>query len=186
VPSQFVPVPVPSSPARPRPSLTRLCAAGGLLVGALDLLAAILFGAFTGATPTRVAQSIASGLLGRAAYAGGWRTAALGVALHFGIAVCVAGVYVVVSRRPGWRVRPAVAGAIYGLAVFVFMYRVVLPLAGLHVWPARWQEFARAIGAHLFAVGWPIAFLTAYLDRPIERGDGPRGGSHSPAGAEHA
>jgi hypothetical protein len=146
--------------------VTSVCATGGLLIALLDLLAAILFGVFTGVTPMRVAQSIASGLLGRAAYSGGWRTAALGVALHVGIAFCVAGVYVIGSRwLPRLRARPALSGAIYGLAVFVVMYRVVLPLAGLQAWPTRWPEFARAIGAHLLAVGWPIAWWTARQDR---------------------
>lgn len=163
---------VPALPVRPRPSLPRLCATGGLLVGVLDLLAAMLFGAFTGATPTRVAQSIASGLLGRAAYDGGWTTAALGIALHFGIATAIATVYVVASRRlPMLRTRPVVAGALYGLCVFVFMYRVVLPLAGLQAWPTRWQGFARAVGAHLFAVGWPIAFWTVRHDRMVKSDD---------------
>jgi hypothetical protein len=161
-----MPSPVRASSERSRPSLTSVCATGGLLVGVLDLSAAMLFGVFTGATPVRVAQSIASGLLGRAAYGGGWATAAIGVVLHFGIALCVASAYVVASRRlPGLRARPVVAGAIYGLGVFLFMYRVVLPLAGLQAWPARWQGFARAIGAHLMAVGWPIAFWTARQDR---------------------
>jgi uncharacterized membrane protein YagU involved in acid resistance len=164
-PSTMAPPPVPA-PLRSLPSLMRLCAIGGVLVGVLDLLAAVLIGTFTGAPPVRVAQSIASGLLGRAAYDGGWGTAAIGVGLHFGIAFSVASVYVLASRRlPALRTRPLLSGAVYGLGVFVFMYRVVLPLAGLQAWPTHWPGFARGVGAHLLAVGWPIALWTARKDR---------------------
>ena len=44
-------------------------------------------------------QSIASGLLGKAAYEGGSATAPLGLALHFFIAFVMALVYVLAARR---------------------------------------------------------------------------------------
>jgi hypothetical protein len=46
----------------------------------------------------RIRQSIASGLLGRHAFAGGWQTAALGVLLHFFIAFVIVLVFVLVAR----------------------------------------------------------------------------------------
>ena len=54
---------------------------GGLTAGALDILYAFVFyGIRIGATPTRILQSVAGGLLGReAARAGGLKTAALGL-----------------------------------------------------------------------------------------------------------
>lgn len=44
---------------------------GTLAVGVLDILDAIVFFALRGAQPIRILQSIAAGLLGRAAFAGG-------------------------------------------------------------------------------------------------------------------
>ena len=44
---------------------------GGAIAGALDLLFATTFAGFNGVAPTRVLQTIASGLLGNAAFAGG-------------------------------------------------------------------------------------------------------------------
>src|SRR5262245_41350424 len=66
---------------------------GGLVVGALDALDAIVFFGFRGATPTRIFQSIAAGLLGRASFQGGMRAALLGVAIHFFIAFCIVATY---------------------------------------------------------------------------------------------
>ena len=68
---------------------------GGLTVGALDLLDAIVFfGLRNGVAPVRIPQSIAAGLVGRpAAVAGGLSTAALGVALHFFIATTIVAVF---------------------------------------------------------------------------------------------
>jgi hypothetical protein len=77
------------------PSLAVL--AGGLAAGVIDITYACAFWAIkAGVRPTRIFQSVAAGLLGRqAAVAGGASTAALGLALHFFIALTVA----VVSTR---------------------------------------------------------------------------------------
>src|SRR5215468_3542340 len=55
---------------------------GGLVVGALDAIDAVVFFGLRGATPVRVFQGIAAGLLGRATLEGGLRTALLGLAIH--------------------------------------------------------------------------------------------------------
>ncbi|MEZ5294061.1 MAG: hypothetical protein R2745_23465 [Vicinamibacterales bacterium] len=148
---------------QPAPWLGRAIRGGTLLVGVLDFCAALAIGASTGTTPQRVAQSIASGLLGRAAYDGGWPTAALGLALHFTIACGVTTVFALASRRlPDLRRRPWLWGPLYGILVFLAMYRVVLPLAGLNAWPRRWVGFVNAVLAHVFAVGLPAALWTRH------------------------
>ncbi len=150
-------LPAPALAAR-APALLRTIVLGGAIVGVLDLIAAVSIGLAAGANPMRVVQSIASGLLGRAAYAGGWQTVAVGLAAHFTIATVVAAVYVLATRAwPAIGRRPLVAGSVYGLLVFATMYGVVLPLVGIRAWPTTASAYARAIGAHLFAVGWPIA-----------------------------
>lgn len=61
---------------------------GGVLAGACDMgYALIYFSGVRGAPAIVIPQSIAAGLLGEAAFAGGAATAALGVALHWFIAL---------------------------------------------------------------------------------------------------
>ena len=131
---------------------------GGGLAGVLDLLwAFFLYGRRAGPVP--VLQSIASGLLGADAYKGGAGTAALGFLLHFVIAFGAAAVYYLVSRRLGFLVRWAVlCGLLYGIAVYLFMNFVVLPLSAF---PGKITYSPRAlvigILGHMFLVGLPIA-----------------------------
>ena len=72
-----------------RPALIVL--AGGLVAGALDLTFAFLFYWPQGATPLRILQGIASGVLGRDSFEMGLASAALGAFFHFFISVCAAG-----------------------------------------------------------------------------------------------
>ena len=112
-----------------------------------------------------VGHSVASGLIGRpAALQGGWRTASLGIFLHFVIAFGAATVYYLASR--GIRLlteHPILSGLIYGELVFLFMNMVVLPLSALHRSPFQWTSFSPwpslitgPVG-HPFLVGLPIA-----------------------------
>ncbi len=105
-------------------------------------------------------QAIASGLLGASAYQGGVATAALGLALHFFIAIVAAACYFGASLK--WPVlirRPFLCGAAFGLAVFFFMQYVVLPLSDYRVRPLPRSLFINGIVAHVFFVGLPIAFF---------------------------
>jgi hypothetical protein len=143
-------------------SLNKAIFWGGLWCGILDFLSAVTAWRVS---PVRIGQSIAGGLLGRTeAVQGGWRTALLGVFLHFVIAFGAATVYVVASRRLRFLTQHAViAGLLYGWVVFLFMNMVVLPLSALHADPLRWTSFSPwptlvtgPIG-HPFLVGLPIA-----------------------------
>src|SRR3954469_17018955 len=103
---------------------------GTLTVGTLDALDAIVFFGLRGAAPVRIFQSIAAGVLGRAAFSGGWTTGALGVALHYFIAFGIVVTFIVASRRLGLLARhPLWAGVLYGVAVYFFMNRIVIPLS---------------------------------------------------------
>src|SRR2546429_1482695 len=82
-----------STTPRPFPAILL----GGLIVGALDLIYAILV--YSPQKPIRIPQTIASGVLGMKSYSGGAQTAALGVVLHFLIALGTATVYYLASRR---------------------------------------------------------------------------------------
>jgi uncharacterized membrane protein YagU involved in acid resistance len=133
---------------------------GGLAAGTLDILDAWIFFGLRGVSPISILHSIASGVLGRAAYQGGFRTAALGLALHFFIATVVAAVFIVASRRwAALTARPLVWGALYGVAVFFTMRDVVLPLAGVPASRFSWPVFTNGIFIHVLGVGIPIGLV---------------------------
>lgn len=105
-------------------------------------------------------QSVASGLLGRSAYAGGLPTAALGLGLHFFIAFVAAAVYFGASVKWPLLVRRAApCGLVHGIAVFFFMRHVVLPLSAFQPGPFSWPLFVNGLLIHAFGVGLPIALV---------------------------
>jgi len=120
-----------------------------------------------GVSPVRVLQSVASGLLGRDAYAGGVPTAALGLALHFFIATTAAAVFVeAASAWPMLIRRPVLFGITYGLVVFVVMQWVVLPLSAFRPGPFSWPAFVNGTLIHALGVGLPIALMARRFVRP--------------------
>jgi hypothetical protein len=146
-----------SAPRTGGPALAVL--AGGLAAGVLDILAAIAVYGLRGASPVRILQSIASGLLGAPAFEGGAATAALGLVLHFVIASGAAAVYYAASRfLPALVRRPLAWGAAYGVAVYLFMNFVVLPLSAVAQRPFVITATAVTILiVHIVCVGIPIA-----------------------------
>jgi hypothetical protein len=104
---------------------------GGLLAGLLDGLdAALLVALIHGVPVQRVFQFIASGLLGAGAFRGGWRTATIGLAIHFFIALSVAAFYYGLSLRIRMLIRkPVLCGSLYGVVVFAFMHFLIVPLS---------------------------------------------------------
>jgi len=141
-------------------SPARAIAYGGLTVGVLDGLDAIVFfGLRNGVGPIRIFKGIAGGLLGReAALAGGWPTALLGVVLHFTIATSIVAVFYVLSRRLPFLIRrPFVWGPVYGVAVYLTMNLVVLPLSALHGTglPQAVPVLLNGLLIHIIGVGTP-------------------------------
>src|SRR5437879_8076838 len=111
---------------------------GGLASGVLDITAALIVYGYLGAKPLRLLQGIAGGLLGPRAYSGGIATALLGLLCHFVIAFSAAAVYVAASRVTPFLVRHAVlCGALFGIAVFFFLSRVVVS-----VFDVAWFPFS--------------------------------------------
>ncbi|MGH9844251.1 MAG: hypothetical protein ACREEM_36475 [Blastocatellia bacterium] len=137
---------------------------GGLSAGALDFIGACVSNAPRGITPMRIAQSIASGSLGAAAFKGGYKTAALGVASHFLIALGAAAVYALASRKlPLLLEHVYLSGALYGVAVFWFMQLVVLPLSAISFKQNfSWPVVATGLIVHVLCVGWPIALAARW------------------------
>lgn len=151
-------------PAKPRAFQVILC--GGLVAGTLDLTAACITSWLrAGVGPVRVMQSVASGLLGADSYTGGAKTAVLGVALHFLIATVATAIFYFASRTLRFLVQhPILAGLLYGVAVYLFMNFVVLPLSAF---PQRAAPnlSGRIIGllVIMFCIGLPIASIVRWL-----------------------
>lgn len=137
-------------------------AVGGGIAGVLDLTQAlILFG-------KRVPFGIAAGLLGaNAARHGGAGTYALGILLHFFIALSAASIYYGASRKLTFlKNYPLVCGLFFGGAVEVVMSFIVLPLSALHATgPYELQEILLGFGVHMVVVGLPIAYGVKWFGR---------------------
>lgn len=132
---------------------------GGLAAGVGDITYAFVSAGLRGVGPVRVLQSVAGGLLGAAAREGGLASAALGAVLHFLIAMTAAAVYWLASRRMKVLVRrPVVCGLLYGVAVYVFMNAVVLPLSAIYFKPSHELSVVLpALAGHMLLVGLPIS-----------------------------
>jgi uncharacterized membrane protein YagU involved in acid resistance len=132
--------------------------AGGVVAGTLDILFAITFWAVkAGVQPSRILQSVAAGLLGRASFAGGWKTAALGLVLHFFIAISMAFVYYLMATR--WLAltrRPWTFGAVYGFALYLVMNYIVVPLSAASPGSRDALWIALSVVVHVLLIGVPI------------------------------
>jgi hypothetical protein len=150
-------------PARRTLSPALAVVAGGVTAGVIDMAFACAFWAIkAGVRPARIFQSVAAGVLGgKAAAAGGVQTAALGLALHFFIALTVALVYYTAARYAEalWR-RPWTFGSLYGVAVFGVMHYIVVPLSaagggGVPAFDLLWDGLSLVV--HALGIGVPVA-----------------------------
>jgi uncharacterized membrane protein YagU involved in acid resistance len=100
------------------------------------------------------------------AFDGGTATWILGLLLHFFITLCAAAVYWVASRKLEF-LRPHffVCGLFYGIAVFLVMNLVVLPLSAIPhpIGPFTVANLYQGLLAHMFLVGLPISMSLRYL-----------------------
>jgi hypothetical protein len=139
---------------------------GGLVAGTFDILFAFTQAWLRGRGPGRVLQTIASGLLGKASFEGGVGTMALGLFLHFVIALGAAATYAIASRRLRVLVTRAVpCGLAFGVGVYVFMNFVVLPLSAFPLkvtYPLR--ALIPGLLIHMLGIGLPIALLNRRYD----------------------
>ncbi len=134
----------------------------GLLAGSLDITAAFLEAGQEGIGPVSLLQGIAGGLLGMSSFRGGLATAALGAFFHFLIATTAAAVFYLASRKLKFLVQNAIpSGLLYGVAVYLFMYYIVLPLSAYHTKIAlpTMTGLIRDVAVHMFMVGLPISLV---------------------------
>jgi uncharacterized membrane protein YagU involved in acid resistance len=159
------------SPVRRNPDGLRAICWGGLIGGILDISDALVFYGMRGVPPGRLLRGIVSGLLGARAMDGGWAAATLGLFLHFLIAFTAAAVYYAASRKLRMlRERPILSGLLYGVAVFLFMNMIVVPLSAIHRSPTAMLAFnigtVNAVLALMLFIGLPIALaVNRYASR---------------------
>jgi uncharacterized membrane protein YagU involved in acid resistance len=139
-----------------------LVLAGGLVAGTFDIVYACTFWAIKRAVPAqRILQSVASGLLGKAAFEGGAPTAALGLALHYFIAISMGFTYYLVAQRWAFlRERAVAAGVAYGVLLYLIMNYIVVPLsrAGPSAKDPVW--IGLSVLVHAFLIGLPLALFS--------------------------
>ncbi len=144
-----------------RPRAFETIVYGGLAIGILDgLFALIFYGLILGVKPLRIFQSVASGLLGQAAFEGGWPVFWLGVLLHFIVASCVALVYYLASSQLKVLLNhPVISGLIYGIIAYFVMNYAVLPLSAAHQGRFHLAYVLPEIIGHALLVGLPVALI---------------------------
>jgi len=127
-----------------------------LLVGVLDALAAIVV---YSANPIRMFQFIASGVIGKEAFAGGMVSAGWGVLFHFFIAFFWTAVYFILYPVLNLRtIHKFVSGLLYGIIIWLGMNMIVLPIS--HGAPREITVSSiTGIVILIVAVGLPIAWM---------------------------
>jgi hypothetical protein len=158
---------------KPRAFDTILC--GGLTAGALDILDAFIVSGLRGGSPERVLRYIASGVMGPAAAQGGVEVPALGLALHFVIALGAATTFWAASQKLAILTkRPVISGLAFGLGVWAFMRYVVVPLSLVRggAGSPSLLLLLNQLGIHALGVGLPIALFASRSSRRAKT-DGP-------------
>jgi len=105
----------------------------GLVAGTLDIGYNLIYNSFRHITPAMVFRFIASGLLGVPKVVQmGAAGIAMGVVLHYFIAMSWTVIFYAASRKIAflWR-RPVIGGLLYGCLVFGVMNFVVIPLSNV-------------------------------------------------------
>jgi len=134
----------------------------GLVAGTLDISENIIFNAFRHITPYQIFQYIASGLIDGRSFTMGGASVALGVAIHYTIAMTWTAVFYLLSRKLMILTRQAaICGIVYGGVVYVIMNFVVLPMTRVPHARAAMTVASRVSGvlALLFCIGLAIALL---------------------------
>ena len=140
-----------------------LVARAGLATGVSDGLFACVLTLIYGSTITRLWQGVAATVLGKDAFAGGARTALIGVAMHFGVALGWSTVLFALVTLSPWvrRVLGSPNGAlkvasVFGPAIWIIMSLIVIPLLLRRPPTLTLRWLIQGIG-HIPFVGFPMA-----------------------------
>ncbi|MFL6619108.1 MAG: hypothetical protein ACJ8MH_10925 [Povalibacter sp.] len=148
--------------ASDHPWPVRAILTGGLLAGLGDILFAMYMWSW------HVPRVVAAGVLGPDAMKSeAWDVWSLGLMLHFAITCAAAAIYTLTGRKLGFLKEHAfLCGLFFGIAVWLVMNLIVVPLSALHrTGPFTYESMVQGLLAHMFLVGLPIAFSAKYLSK---------------------
>lgn len=133
--------------------------AAGSVSATVDLIYISTFSyLMAGVMPARILKSIATGLLGPDAFNGGAGVAALGFVCHYAILIVAAALFWVAARRiPFLTQRALLAGVLYGLAIWLVMNYIVLPLSAAPKFNGSMLGKVCNFAAHLVLIGPSLA-----------------------------
>ncbi|HXG82251.1 MAG TPA: hypothetical protein VNJ05_10670 [Sphingomicrobium sp.] len=144
----------------------RTIAFATLIAGSLDILFAAILSMIFGRGPEAMLRTVASGPFPSATE---WGAAgsALGLLVHFSLMAIMAAVFVIAAaERPALLRKPIPTGILYGLATYVVMNWIVVPLRFDTPLPPKPLSIATQLFAHIVLVGIPIALIAAKKLRP--------------------
>lgn len=140
-------------------TITWAVVVGGTIAATFDIIFALSFAGYRGMAPSHLLQTVASGALGNAAFAGGMATAAFGLALHFALSYLWASLFLFAAwRAPRLLAHPLASGIAFGVIVFLAMRLIVLPLSAFP-FPVAFKPLSSTLDllSHMFLFGVPVA-----------------------------
>ena len=134
--------------------------------GTLDIMFAMVLTVVFGREIGNMLRYVGSGPFPEATDMGA-SGAILGLIVHFALMAIMATVYVLAARRiPALVERPVQWGVLYGLATYVVMNWLVVPMRFGTPLPPSPLSMATQLFAHIALVGIPIALIAARYLKP--------------------
>jgi len=132
--------------------------------GTLDILSAFVFGGMKDVGPGQILRYVASGPFGDSMRDGGLAAAALGLAVHYALmAIMVTLFFVIASRIEFVRRQWLLSGPLYGIAIYLIMYWVVVPARFGTMPKTDYWSVGNALFSHIVCVGLPMAFIASRM-----------------------
>ncbi|WP_295120990.1 hypothetical protein [uncultured Chitinophaga sp.] len=141
---------------------TKLILKAGIIAGTLDILAAIVaYGFILSKAPViKILQSIASGIYGVKAFAGGWGMAIQGLIFHYLIAIIFAFLfYLLIKAIPLIVKFSVITGLLYGIIIWLIMNLLVLPASQVPPRSFSTRGMIEGMLILMFFVGLPISVV---------------------------
>lgn len=141
--------------------IVKAIAWAGLLVGALDILAAIVnFKVATGKDPVLIFQYIASAVFGKDAYSNGALMPVLGLIFHFIIAYIFTTVFFIIYPKLKLHKYNAIlVGVAYGILIWLAMNCIVVPLSKIGKFSFKLPGAFLQASILIVMIGIPLSFI---------------------------
>ena len=146
--------------------MTRAIGWATFVAGSLDIFYAAVMSAIFGRGPAAMLRTVASGPFPPATE---WGAAGsiVGLVVHFTLMAIMAACFAIAARNwPALLKSPIQSGIVYGLATYVVMNWIVVPVRFDLPLPPEPRSIVSQLFAHIVLVGIPIAMITARMLRP--------------------